>query len=80
MKVFEVGKEYSMSSICDHECVWRFKVIGRTEKTITLVGLNNKEGGVKRINKQVSEWNGCETVYPLGRYSMAPALRAEAVF
>ena len=80
MTRFEVGKEYSVRSACDHECVWVFRVIDRTAKTVTLVGVNNREGGVKRINQQASEWAGCETVYPLGRYSMAPVLRAEAVF
>ena len=74
MRVFEVGKEYSMRSACDNECVWRFKVVARTEKTVTLVGLNNKDGGVKRISKAYSD-DG-EAVLPLGRYSMAPVLRA----
>ena len=22
MKIFEIGKTYSMRSICDHDCVW----------------------------------------------------------
>lgn len=76
MKVFEVGKEYSMRSACDHNCVWRFEVVGRTEQTVTLRGVNCNDGGVKRINKKVSEWAGRETVFPFGRYSMAPCLRA----
>ena len=74
MKRFEVGKEYSARSSCDHNCVWKFKVVARTEKTVTLVGLNNNDGGVKRISKAYSDSG--EAVLPLGRYSMAPVLRA----
>jgi len=76
MKTFEVGKEYSMRSVCDHDCVWTFKVIARTAKTITVVGIGHSLCGQFRINGKVSEWAGRETVYPLGRYSMAPVLRA----
>ena len=36
MTKFEIGKEYSCRSICDHECVWTFTVTARTEKTITV--------------------------------------------
>ena len=76
MRVFEVGKEYSMRSACDHECVWTFRVVDRTEKTVTLRGVNTNEGGRFRINEKASEWAKRETVFPFGRYSMAPVLRA----
>ena len=75
MKKFEIGKKYSMTSPCDHNCVWVFKVTGRTEKTITVI---NEWGDTQnlRVNKKASEWNNAETVYPLGKYSMCPALEA----
>lgn len=76
MRKFEVGKEYSVRSACDHDCVWIFRVVSRTDSTVTLKGVNNNDGGLKRINKKVSEWSDCESVYPLGRYSMSPILRA----
>lgn len=76
MKAFEVGKEYSMRSACDHECVWTFRVVDRTAKTVTLRGVNTREGGLFRINQKASEFVDRETVFPLGRYSMAPCLRA----
>ena len=75
MKQFETGKTYRMRSICDHECVWEFKVKARTAQMITLADEKGKELKC-RICKQVSEWNKAETVYPLGRYSMAPSLTA----
>lgn len=36
MKKFEIGKTYSMRSICDHDCVWTYTVTARTAKTITI--------------------------------------------
>lgn len=75
MKRFEIGERYEMRSICDHECVWGYTVKARTTQMITLIDDKGKETKCKVI-KQVSEWNNAETVYPLGRYSMAPTLRA----
>ena len=74
MKKFEIGKEYSMKSICDHNCVWTFKVINRTATTVKIT--DGKETKTCRINAKVSEYSGTESIYPLGRYSMAPILRA----
>ena len=36
MTKFEIGKTYSMRSICDHDCVWTYTVTARTAKTITI--------------------------------------------
>ena len=74
MKKFETGKTYSMRSIGDHNCIWTYTVTGRTAQTITITDGN--ETKKCRINKKVSEWSDTETVFPLGRYSMAPMLRA----
>lgn len=76
MKTFEIGKTYSMSSVCDHNCVWTYTVVKRTAQTVTLD--DGKETKVCRINKQSSEYRDAETVYPLGRYSMCPSLSADA--
>lgn len=74
MKKFEVGKQYSMTSICNHECIWTYTVTARTAKTITIT--DGKETFKRRINQKISEYSNAETVYPLGRYSMAPSLTA----
>lgn len=71
MLKFETGKTYSCRSLCDHECIWSFTVANRTEKTITTT-----EGKTFKVNTKLSEYNQAETVFPLGRYSMAPTLRA----
>ena len=75
MKKFEVGKLYSTRSICDHECIWEYVVIARTAKTITLKDTMTGEVLKRRIIQGLSEWNNCECVYPLGKYSMCPILK-----
>lgn len=74
MKQFEIGKEYSMRSPCDHECVWTYTVTARTEKTITLT--DGKKTIKCRIIANLSNFRNAESVLPLGRYSMAPVLTA----
>ena len=74
MKKFEIGKQYSMTSICDHNCTWTYTVTARTAQTITITDGTNVQKC--RINKKISEYSGSETVYPFGRYSMAPSLSA----
>lgn len=75
MKKFEVGKTYSVRSICDHECIWSFTVLARTACTVTLQDDKSKIFKL-RISKKTSEYLGAESVYPLGNYSMCPILSA----
>ena len=74
MKKFEIGKRYSMRSACDHNCIWTYTVTARTAKTITIM---DDKGRVKRCRiSKYSEEFGQETIYPLGVFSMCPALVA----
>ena len=75
MKRFEVGNEYSMRSACDHNCVWTYTVIDRTEHTITITDGDKIQKC--RISKRTSEYRDAETVLPLCRYSMCPMLSAD---
>lgn len=75
MKQFEVGKQYYMSSVCDHNCVWTYDVTDRTAKTVTLQPVSQHPE--KPIKRRVYEFEGVERVKPLGSYSMAPILRAD---
>lgn len=77
MLKFEIGNIYACRSICNYDCVWYFRVVSRTKSTITILKDDEKNPVVKRINKQLSECNGAESVYPLGNYSMAPVLSAD---
>ena len=74
---FEVGKSYEMRSPCDVECIWKFEVLSRTASTVTI--LNGSRVQTVRVAKNETEWNQAETVFPLGRHSMAPCLRASKV-
>ena len=74
MRKYEVGKEYSMRSACDHECVWTYTVVERTAATITITDGN--EVKKCRVIKKLSEMDGRECIKPLGSYSMSPTLRA----
>lgn len=81
IKQFEVGKTYSMRSICDSNCIWSYIVISRTERTVVLQQLRNGEpfGDKERfvIKKKLSEMRGVESCMPTGTYSMAPILSAD---
>lgn len=72
---FKVGETYACRSVCDHECIFSAKVISRTAKTITF---EDKSRGVFscRVNKYLTDLDGCETLFPYGKYSMAPIFRA----
>lgn len=74
MKKFEIGKIYTVGSICNSQCVWRFTVISRTAQTITFT--DGEEIRKCKINKMLSEHRGSETVLPFGKYSMCPILSA----
>ncbi len=80
-KKFEVGKTYICRSFCDYGCVWKFKVIKRTEKTVTIeeqgLAKEAKQNikGTYRIHTHSS--GGVEIIRPLGTYSMTPILSAE---
>jgi len=75
MKKFEIGKTYTCNSICNHDCTWSFRVIDRTAKTITVIGRDGMQR--LKISKKISEYRGAESIYPLGKYSMAPILSAD---
>lgn len=72
MSIFEAGKTYAARSACDHECIWKFKVVSRTSKTLLLQG---EDGKARR--RGISADASGEYCLPLGSYSMAPVLRAE---
>ena len=61
MKKFEVGKTYYTRSACDHNCIYRFTVISRTAKMVTVID-----------GSQEAE----ELIHPYGHYSMAPCVEA----
>jgi hypothetical protein len=68
---FQVGAVYSTGEARDY--VWRFEVLKRTAKFVTLRDVLT--GEVRRAGVRV--WNNVETALPLGSYSMAPSISAD---
>ena len=72
MKTFTTDTLYKTRAIGDHNCIWRFFVVKRTAKTVTL---QSGEGETIRTKVPIDQ-DGNEMAFPFGRYSMAPTLRA----
>lgn len=70
---FLINSTYSTRSSCNHECVYTFAIIKRTFKSVWILEAGEKE----IIRKKIIMHEGVETIYPLGKYSMAPILRAD---
>lgn len=71
MYKFEVGRRYSATSPCDHNCVWTFTVTKRTDKSVWI-----KDEDGKVVRKSIQVWGDTESVLPFGKFSMCPVLRA----
>ena len=68
---FQVGSTYAMIWVGDADARTACKVLKRSAKFVTL----DVDGfGVQRVG--VSLRDGVEVALPLGRYSMAPCVRA----
>jgi len=83
-RAFEVGVVYSTRSICDHECIFRWAVKRRTEKSVWLQSVRIAQDGnveaygdITRRSIQLDYTGEAELVYPSGRYSMCPTLTAD---
>jgi hypothetical protein len=70
-KRFEVGKTYYTRSICDHDCIFRYEIVARTAKQITI----RKQG--KTFKRGVYVYDGIEHCKPDGTYSMCPVISAD---
>lgn len=77
MKTFEVGKSYYARSICDHECIFAYTVTARTAKTVTLYDIKMETNIGKR---KITVLDNEETIFPKGKYSMAPMVRASNLY
>ena len=73
---FRVGETYATRSIGDNDCIYSATVIRRTAQTVTFRERGRGEYTC-RISKGLSEFNGCEAVYPHGRHSMCPTFTAD---
>ncbi|MBU1171325.1 MAG: JAB domain-containing protein [Proteobacteria bacterium] len=77
-KHFAVGCIYYTRSICDHNCIYQYEVIKRTEKTLWI--RDPRYPNEKRQSRRIQIRDGVEGIYPSGRYSMAPYLSADKIY
>ena len=68
---FTPGDQLGCRSLGDYDCIFRFTVVSRTAKFVSLQYFND----IKRVAIRKSH-DGIEYCYPLGSHSMAPTLRA----
>lgn len=72
MTKFQIGTTYTTRSACDHDCIFAFTVVKRTDKFITI---QDKRGNQKRAGIFFAG-DDVEHCFPQGRYSMAPVISA----
>lgn len=71
MKRFEPGKTYSTRSLCDYDCVFRYHVVSRSEKSIVI------ESRGQQTRRKVWVSDDVEACFPEGKYSMCPCIFAD---
>ena len=71
---FQTGKTYFTRSICNHDCIFRFEILRRTAKSVWIFDPDERGRTTRR---QIEVWNGVETFYPHGHYSMAAIISAD---
>jgi hypothetical protein len=68
---FQVGRTYSTRSICDHECIYSFRILARTTKQVTV------QVHDKIVKRGLAIWEGVEHFKPFGTYSMCAIIGAD---
>ena len=68
---FQIGRTYYQASICDHNCIFRFTILARTAKSVT-IHINGKT-----VRRGLSVYNGVEQFKPHGSYSMCTIIGAD---
>lgn len=75
MEAFKIGNTYKMNWIGDSELKTFIKIIKRTDKSVTIKDMDT--GAPKRF--KINIYDNSEYIFPTGRYSMAPVLRAKNI-
>ena len=69
-QTFKPGQQLAVRSLGDWDCIYRFSVVSRTAKFVTLQYYND----LKRVGIKVDR-DGVEYCLPFGNYSMSALLR-----
>jgi len=73
IKKFEVGKVYYTRSMGNWDCVYSFKIVRRTKKTVWLESPHYKAPQARRVDPSLGL---AERISPFGRYAFSPVLDA----
>lgn len=83
---FVVGETYEVRSTGDYDCVTYYRCKGRSKKFVKLIEVEDATGTVDQYNldngwfsRKIEAYNGVESCFPCGHYSMAPILKADKV-
>jgi hypothetical protein len=71
VRKFVVGKTYTTRSICDYDTIYRFEIVARTAKQMTI----REHGEIKKRGIFVRD--GVEYCKPHGTYSMCAIISAD---
>ena len=77
---FKKGEKYYFRFTGDNDHVCKYEVVRRSEKSIWLTPIEQGDGHQKLGDVSrfvINVYNNTENVMPLGRFSMAPSLRAD---
>lgn len=76
LTTFRVGVTYTDRAAGDHDLIYRWKVVARTAKTVTIQNMNRSIN--ETVRRGIRVYNtGIESCSPDGRYSMAPVISAD---
>jgi hypothetical protein len=76
---FQPGTVYSTRSICNYDCVFSYRIIRRTDKSVWVCPVRNGEDVTDETKRRsIMKYDGQpERIYPQGQFSMAPSLTAD---
>tara|TARA_A100001035_G_scaffold83369_1_gene64765 strand:+ start:865 stop:1590 length:726 start_codon:yes stop_codon:yes gene_type:complete len=77
---FKKGEKYYFRFKTDYDLICKYEVVRRSDKSVWLTPIEKGDGHQKlgEVSRFViSIYDNTENVMPLGRYSMAPCLRAD---
>jgi hypothetical protein len=69
---FKIGK-YEKCSIGDSECIFKYEIVRRTEKSVWIK--RQMESGI--VRRSISVYDNAEAIYPDGKHSFCTILRPE---
>jgi len=77
MTSFEVSKTYATRSICDSNCIFRFRIERRTAKTVWVQQVIDGREVDEVLKKRVEVIDDVEAFSPFGKYSTSATIKAD---